>query len=211
MKILIADDHEIVRTGLKHLIESHKSVDKVYEAADGKEALKLIETHKSELDMVVLDISMPNMSGLDVLNEIKRNNSGLKILVLSMHPEKEYALRTIKSGADGYITKDSAAEELHEAITTVLKGDKYVSKKLRKIILDKYKTGSSGLPHEQLSDRELKVFLLLAEGKTIQQIADVLFISGKTVSTYKSRLQRKMNLHSISELTRYAIRHKLIE
>ncbi|MDZ7765692.1 MAG: response regulator transcription factor [Melioribacteraceae bacterium] len=159
----------------------------------------------------MLDISMPKLSGLEVLIKIREKKLSTKVLILSMYPEKEYAVRALKNGADGYITKESAAEELHEAIDTVLKGEKYVSKNLQKILLDKYTDGTPSVPHENLSDREFNVFLLIAKGKSPQEIASQLSISHKTVSTYKSRLMNKLGLNSVTELTRYAIQHKLIE
>ena len=206
MRVLLVDDHEIVRTGLKHLLESHKSVKKIFEATTGFEALKMMKEEK--LDLVILDISMPDLSGLEVLGKADNIEGQTKYLVLSMYPEREYALRALKAGASGYITKDSAAEELHLAIDSVLEGEKYVSKNLRNIILD-LKTDKA--PHEKLSERESKVFLLLSKGKRNQEIADELFISIKTVSTYKSRIFEKMHLTTVQELTKYAIRHNLIE
>lgn len=209
MVVLIADDHEIVRKGLKQLLESHRSITKVLEAGDGKKTFELIKSEK--IDLVVLDISMPGFSGLEVLNNAKEMNGDTKFLILSMYPEKEYALRSLKAGADGYITKDSAGDELLQAIDSVLSGRKYVSKNLQEILY-KLQTKTSDIPkHELLSDQEFKVFLLLAKGKRIFEIADQLFLSSKTVSTYKSRLMKKMNLESVSDITKYAIKHNLID
>ena len=208
MNILLADDHEIVRTGIKRILETHESISRIYEASDGKEALKIIYDNKP--DLVVLDINMPHLSGLDILNRVNEDKLDVKFLILSMYPEKEYAIRALKNGAYGYITKDSAADELFNAIDAVLNGKRYVSKDLQDILFDFASKGTESDPHDRLSDREFKVFILLAEGKTIAEIADILFISNKTVSTYKSRVIEKMRISSVAKLTKYAIQHKLI-
>ena len=208
MKVLLADDHSIVRTGLKKILESHNDISEVIECSDGKEALKTIR--KIIPEIAVLDISMPELTGLEVLQKINEENLDVKCLILSMHPEKEYAIRAIKNGAYGYLTKDSAAEELVQAIEQVVKGKKYISQDLQELLLEFTANPAQNELHEKLSGRELKVFILLAEGKSLNEIAELLFISNKTVSTYKTRLLEKMNITSIAELTRYAINHKLI-
>lgn len=209
MNVLLADDHEIVRTGLKQLLESHNKIDKVFEASDGKQALKIIRNE--DLELVVLDISMPKVSGLEVLKHTIEQGKSVKFLILSIYPEKEYAIRSFKLGASGYITKDSAADELHEAINTVLNGKHYVSRNLQDILFDVQNKKQRLSKHESLSDREFRVFILLAQGIKIKDIADKLFISNKTVSTYKSRIFNKMNMKSVQELTKYAFQNKLIE
>ncbi len=209
MNVLLADDHEIVRTGLKQLLESHHKIDKVFEASDGKQALKIIESEV--LELVVLDISMPKVSGLEVLKNTIEQGKSVKFLILSIYPEKEYAIRSFKLGASGYITKDSAADELHQAINTVLNGKHYVSRNLQDILFDVQNKKQPLSKHESLSDREFRVFILLAQGKKIKEIADKLFISNKTVSTYKSRIFNKMKMKSVQELTKYAYQNKLIE
>ncbi len=208
MKVLLADDHSIVRTGLKKILESHSDINEVIECSDGKEALEAIRTIMPEV--AVLDISMPNLTGLEVLQKINEENLDVKCLVLSMHPEKEYAIRAIKNGAYGYLNKDSAADELIEAIEFVLKGKKYISKDLQELLLELTANPNQQELHEKLSDREFKVFILIVEGNGINEIADKLFISNKTVSTYKTRLLEKMKMKSVAALTKYAIHHKLI-
>lgn len=208
MKLLIADDHEIVRTGLKRILEQNTSISEIFEVSDGEEALKFITNQKP--DVVILDVAMPKLSGLEVLDRLAVKNSNSRILVLSMYPEKEYALRALKSGAYGYITKDSVAEELNIAIQSVLQGNRYVSRELQNVLFDLKSKNPEAVPHELLSKKEFKVFLMLAEGKTIKNISEILFISNKTVSTYKARIFQKMQMQSIAELTRYALLQKLI-
>lgn len=208
MKLLIADDHEIVRTGLKRILEHNTSISEIFEVSDGEEALKFISNQKPEV--VILDIAMPKLTGLEVLDRLADKDCNSRVLMLSMYPEKEYALRALKSGAYGYITKDSAAEELNLAIQSVLQGHRYVSRELQNVLFDLKPKNLDSAPHELLSDREFKVFLMLAEGKKIKKIAEILFISNKTVSTYKARIFKKMEMQSMAELTRYAIAQKLI-
>jgi two-component system invasion response regulator UvrY len=208
MKVLLADDHAIVRTGLRKILESHNTIMEVLECSDGKEAIDSIRAQKPEI--AVLDISMPKLSGLEVLQKINEEKLDVKCLILSMHSEKEYAIRAIKNGAYGYLSKDSAAEELIQAIELVTKGKKYISKDLQELLLELTTNPTDKDLHEKLSEREFKVFILLAEGKSLNEIAEKLFISNKTVSTYKTRLLEKMKITSIAELTRYAINYKLI-
>ncbi len=210
MNVLLADDHGIVRTGLKHILESHNSIKKVFEASNGEEALKVIKAEK--LDLIVLDLAMPKLTGLDVLTLAKEKKlTEAKFLILSMFPEKEYAMRVFRAGAAGYVTKDSVSDDLHKAIDAVLNGKKFISEQLRERMFDINIDEAELSPHEKLSDREFKVFILLSKGKRNQEIANKLFISEKTVHTYKSRIFEKMNLESVSELTKYAFQHKLIE
>ena len=208
MKVLLADDHSIVRTGLKKLLESHIDISEVIECVDGKEALEKIR--KLVPEVAVLDISMPKLTGLEVLQKINEDNLDVKCLILSIHPEKDYAIRAIKNGAYGYLPKDSAGEELIQAIDQVIKGEKYISKDLQNLLLEFTANPTQQELHEKLSDREFKVLILIVEGKSINEIAEKLFISNKTVSTYKTRLLEKMKISSVAELTKYAINHKLI-
>jgi len=208
MKVLVADDHEIVRKGLRQILENQDSISSVYETSNGKETLKFIFEEKP--DMVILDISMPDINGLDILKTVNNKNPHIKILILSMYPEKEYAIRALKNGAYGYLTKNSAAAELKKAINAVLHNKKYVSDDMHDILFDMATNKAEIAKHSSLSDNEFKVFILLAEGKSIQEIADTLFISIKTVSTYKSRILEKMEMKGIADITRYAIMHKLI-
>lgn len=209
MKALVADDHSIVRMGVKHILERHPVITTIFEASDGQEALKIIE--ENELDLVILDISMPVISGLEVLKRGLEIKPGINFLILSMHAEKEYALRVLKNGASGYLTKDSLADDLHSAIDIVLDGKKYVSQNMSEILLHINEEKFEIPLHEKLSEREFDVLIKLASGKKLNEIAQDLFLSVKTVSTYKTRLLEKMNLSSVAEITKYAIDHKLIE
>ncbi|MCZ7603945.1 MAG: DNA-binding response regulator [Ignavibacteriales bacterium] len=209
MKALVADDHSIVRMGVKHILERHPVITTIFEASDGQEALKIIE--ENELDLVILDISMPLISGLEVLKRGLEIKPGINFLILSMHAEKEYALRVLKNGASGYLTKDSLADDLHSAIDIVLDGKKYVSQNMSEILLHINEEKFEIPLHEKLSEREFDVLIKLASGKKLNDIAQDLFLSVKTVSTYKTRLLEKMNLSSVAEITKYAIDHKLIE
>lgn len=209
MKVLIADDHAIVREGLKQIVMKMDEVSTVEETADGNEALTKIE--KNKYDLVILDISMPGLSGLDILKTMKDRKEKASILILSMHPQEQYAIRALNLGASGYICKDSVYEELSSAIKKIAAGGKYVSSALaEKIVFDK-KDDLNKLPHEKLSEREFQIMCMLAKGKTIKEIAGELFISDKTVSTYRMRLLEKMSMKSNAELTHYAINNNLIE
>lgn len=207
-RILIADDHTIVRKGLKQILsEGMKNVE-FGESADAAQTLLLI---RSPFDLLILDLSMPGRSGLDLLKDIKVQSPKLPILVLSMYPEDQYALRVIKAGAMGYLTKDSAPEELVNAVTKILAGGKYISAALSDQLIDLVQRPQKGEGHEQLSDREFQVLKLIASGKPVSEVAAVLSLSVKTVSTYRSRVLDKLHLGSNAELTRYAMQHKLVE
>ena len=207
-RILIADDHALFREGLKQVLARHGDLTVVAEAGDGQEALAVIrETH---LDVVLLDITMPGLSGLDILTDIFRERPHLAVLVLSMHPEEQYAVRVLKAGAAGYLTKESAAEDLITAIRKVSRGGKYVSPALAEKLASALRQWDR-LPHQLLSDREFQVMRMLALGRRVKEIADTLCLSEKTVTTYRSRVLAKMKLRSNVEITRYALRHKLID
>jgi DNA-binding NarL/FixJ family response regulator len=206
MKIIIADDHAVVRKGLKQILMEMSGV-KVVEEVDNGPALIEKITNDS-FDFVVLDISMPGQSGLQALKEIRNRKPKLPVLILSIHPEEQYALRALKGGASGYITKDTAPEELVKAIQKILSGHKYITPSITDKLADNF---SDKLPHELLSDREYEVFAMIAVGKTITNIADELSLSVKTVSTYRSRIYDKMGMKSRTELTLYAIQNKLIK
>ncbi len=206
MKIIIADDHAVVRKGLKQILMEMSGV-KVVEEVDNGPALIEKITNES-FDFVVLDISMPGQTGLQALKEIKDRKPKLPVLILSIHPEEQYALRALKGGASGYITKDSAPEELVKAIQKILSGHKYITQSIADKLADNF---GDKHPHELLSDREYEVFAMIAVGKTITDIGDELSLSVKTVSTYKSRIYDKMGMKSRTELTLYAIQNKLIK
>ena len=208
IRILVVDDHTIVREGLKQILGEEKDMNVVEEASNGQEALQKIG--KSEYDCVLLDISMPGRSGLEVLKDIKALRPKLPVLILSMHSEELYAIRALRAGASGYLTKASASEELIGAIRKVATGRKYVSTSLAEKLAVELDADASRPPHETLSDREYQVMIMLASGKTVKEIADEVCLSVKTISTYRTRIMEKMNLKKNAELTLYAIQHHLI-
>lgn len=209
MKILIADDHAVVRQGLKQIIGDEADMQLIGEAENAAEVLQFVRS--AELDVVILDISMSGKSGLDVLPEILILRPKIKILILSMHAEEQFAIRALKSGASGYITKQSAPNELVKAIRKVNSGGKYVSESIAEQLAFFVGNDTSKLQHERLSDREFQVLRRIAEGRTLREIADELFISEKTVGTYRVRILEKMNMKRNAELIRYAVQNKLIE
>lgn len=209
MRILIADDHPIFRAGLKEILIKQPDVESVGEAADGLMALAL--ARKERWDLILLDITMPGKDGLEVLQELRRERPKLPVLILSAHPEDQMALRLLKAGAAGYLTKDKAPEVLLIAIKKVLHGEKYISEALAQKTALYVISEAPELLHETLSDREYQVLRMIASGKTIKEIGDALFLSARTVSTYRSRLLEKMNMKSNTELLRYAVEHKLLD
>jgi len=209
MKILIVDDHAIVREGVKQIVKTLPEVHQIDEASDGKEALaKLSNTH---YDLAILDISMPEITGLDLLQHLKNKNIRTNVLMLSFHPQEQYAVRAFKLGASGYISKDSAFEELTIAIRKIAAGGKYVSAAFAEKLLFNEVSSSNQLLHESLSEREFQVMIMLAKGKSATEIAAEIFISDKTVTTYRTRIMEKMKMKKNAELTIYAIKNKLIE
>jgi len=209
IRVLIADDHTIVREGLKQILLETDDIVPVDEAGNGHEVLEKVA--KNNLDLVLLDISMPGMNGLDVLKQLKMSKPDLTVLVLSMHPEEQYAVRLLKAGAAGYLTKDNAPDELISAIRRVSAGRKYISPSLAERLAVILEAGSEKLPHEILSDREHQIIIQIAAGRTVKQIADELSLSIKTVSTYRTRAMNKMNMKSNSEIMHYVIKNKLAE
>lgn len=209
IRILIADDHALVREGLKKTLKSETDMKVVGEATNAQEVLQCVQLEQP--DIVLLDISMPGRSGLEVLEELKHNSPQLPVLILSMYPEDRFAVRAFKSGASGYITKAGAVKELVEAIRTVMCGGKYVTARAAAQLASEVGTDHTRLPHETLSNREFEVMRRLAAGKKIGAIANELGLSPSTVHTYRARVLEKMNLQTIPELTRYAIEHGLIE
>src|SRR5437773_2528052 len=209
MKILIVDDHAMVRQGLRHILADELRRAEFGEARNAQEALNRV--WKDKWDVVVLDITMPGRSGLEVLREIKRSKPKLPVLVLSMHPEDQFAVRILKSGASGYMTKESAPEELVGAVKKVLGGGRYVSSALAEKMASYLAIDTPKPPHERLSDREFVVLRMIASGKTVSQIAGELTLSVKTVSTYRTRILEKMGMTSNAELTHYAIKNQLVE
>jgi DNA-binding NarL/FixJ family response regulator len=211
LNILIVDDHAVVRRGLREIILETVSRDAGFdEAASGREAL--LKTAANNYDLVLLDISMPGRNGLDTLKGIKAEKPDLPALVLSMYPEEQFAMRSYRAGASGYITKESAPEELQVAVNKILKGRKYISPYCSEMLLSELRneksTGDS--PHLSLSNREYHVACLIASGKSLKEIALELVLSDKTISTYRSRILTKMNLKTNAELINYAIKHKMV-
>ncbi|HRI24095.1 MAG TPA: response regulator transcription factor [Ferruginibacter sp.] len=208
LRILIADDHTIVRKGLKQILLEEFSNAVIDEVPDAEELIKKVMAEK--WDVVVSDLSMPGRSGLDALQQIKSGYPDLPVLILSIHPEEQYALRALKSGASGYLSKDTAPDELVKAVKKVLLGKKYISQSIAEKLADSFSSNSTKQLHETLSDREFDVMKLLANGKSVSDIAEMMSLSVTTVSTYRARVMAKMNLKSNSDLTKYAIENKLI-
>jgi len=208
LKILIADDHAIVRQGLKQIVTETADMIVAGEASNGQELLNKIQ--ENDYDVVVLDITMPGRDGIDVLKQLRSERPELPILMLSIHPEEQYALRALKAGASGYLTKESAPDELVVAIRKVSRGGKYISSSLAEKLAFELESGREQAPHETLSDREYHVMCLIASGKTVTEIAQELSLSEKTISTYRSRILEKMKMKNNAELTYYAIKNQLV-
>jgi DNA-binding NarL/FixJ family response regulator len=209
MRILIADDHVVVRRGLKEILTEAFEKSKIGEASDASETLELIR--KQKWDIVILDITMPGRGGLDVLKEIKQEYPALPVLILTMHPEDQYAVRVIKSGASGYLNKQSASEELVQAVKRIREGHKYISPSVAERLAFAMDQDTVKPLHEALSDREHQVLCMIANGKTVSEIAEELSLSVKTVSSYRSRMLEKMGMKNNSEVTTYAIRNHLLD
>jgi two-component system invasion response regulator UvrY len=209
IKILVADDHAIVREGLKQIISETPDMVVAAEASSTQEVLNKV--WEDNYDVVLLDISMPGRGGLDVLKELKDEKPKLPVLILSIYPEEQYAMRALKAGASGYLTKESAPDELIAAIKKISQGRKYVSASLAEKLAFEMEIGTEKPPHEMLSDREYQVMCMIAEGKTIKEIAGELSLSVKTISTYRSRILEKMRMKNNAELTHYAIKNHLVE
>jgi len=207
-KILIADDHALFREGLKQIL--HENIDEVLsdEASNGYEVIDKIS--ETDYDILLLDIAMPGLSGLDVLKQLRIKRPKLQVLVLSMYPEGQYAVRAIKAGAAGYLTKRSASDELIEAIKKVSQGGTYVTAEIAEKLMFDLKPNSNKPPHELLSDREFQIFCMIASGKTVGTIADELNLSVKTVSTHRVHILEKMKMKNNAELTNYAIKFQII-
>jgi len=209
LRLLIADDHPIVRRGLKQIIAETSDMVVADEASNGWEVLSKVRA--TNYDVVLLDISMPGRSGVDILRELKNERPGLPVLILSIHPEEQYAVRALRAGASGYLTKKSAPDELVAAIRKVSMGGKYVSSSLAEKLASDLESGDEQLLHNNLSDREYQVMLLIASGKTVTEIADELSLSIKTISTYRSRILEKMKIKNNAELTYYAMKNQLVD
>jgi len=209
INVLIADDHVIVRKGLLQVLSGEQDIKVAGEASNGQEALEMIR--KNDYNVVILDIALPGKSGLEILKQVKIEYPVLPVLILSMYPEEHYAVRVLKAGGAGYITKENANTDLATAIRTAANGKKYITTSIAEKLAAEVSPGSMKLPHEKLTDREFNILCLIARGKSSSQIADELALSVKTIATYRSKLLEKMGLKSNSELTCYAAQHKLVE
>lgn len=209
IRIIIAEDHSVVRRGIKEIISEINDFTVVNEASNGDELLEILKS--TEADMILLDIGMPQRSGWDVMMHIRMEKPNLKVLVLSVYPENEYALQFIKAGASGYVCKASASDELVQALRTVASGKKYFGPSLTEQLAKQLTQGDEAdqLPHESLSPRELQILCLIASGKTVREIAEELFLSIPTVNTHRARILTKMNLKNSVQLAHYAFVNKL--
>ena len=209
IRLLIADDHPIVREGLKRILAESPDIQLAGEAVDGNEVLSLCEN--DDIDVLLLDISMPGPGFLEILQRLEAKHPLIRILVLSMHPEDHYAIRAIKAGAAGYLTKDHSPEELAKAVRRVYRGFRYITPTLAEDLATLLKADGATQLHEKLSNREYQVFHMIGSGRDTKTIAAQLSLSPKTVSTYRSRILDKMELRSNAEIIRYAIEHGLVE
>lgn len=209
MRVLVADDHAVFRRGLKETISEAFPKVAFGEAKSARETLENVRIQN--WDIVILDISMPGQSGLDILNDLRRLRPKLPILLLSMHPEEQYARRALKSGAAGYLTKESVPEELKRAVRQIVAGGRYVSATLAEKLACDLRSGVDVPVHELLSDREFQVLRMIASGKTVKQIADEIALSVKTVSTYRARILEKTGMKTTAELIRYAFQAQLVD
>jgi two-component system, NarL family, invasion response regulator UvrY len=209
IKVFIVDDHSMVRSGLNKILREESDIEVTAEANGHTELFSRLKV--SQPDVILLDISMPGKNGLEIVKDVKQYYPRTKMLMLSMHPEDRFSVRAIKAGASGYVTKESAAEELVQAIRNVYHGGKYITNSVAEKLADSFTMGGDKAPHERLSDREFQILCLIASGKKTSQIAKDLSLSPATVGTYRARLQQKMQLKSNVELSNYAHQHNLIE
>ncbi len=208
IRILVADDHTVVREGIKQILAGQDDMIVEDEAASGQEVLQKV-TQKN-YDLILLDISMPGRSGLEILDDLKTLHPKIPVLILSMHPEEQYAVRTLRAGAAGYLTKASAPQELISAIQKVSRGGKYVTVSLAEKLAFELDAGAEKPRHEKLSNREYQVMLMLASGRSVREVAEELCLSAKTISTYRTRILEKMDMKKNAELTLYSVKNNLI-
>ena len=209
LNVLIADDHAVVRRGLKQILEETSDIVVSGEATNSQEVLEHLMSKR--WDVLILDITMPGRSGLEILKEVRKLVPGLPVLVLSMHAEEQFATRVLKAGAAGYLPKESAPEELVKAIRKVCSGGRYISAAQAEKLIYTLNPRGEHMPHETLSNREYEVLRLIASGRTVTQIAETVHLSVKTISTYRTRVLEKMHMQNSAELTHYAIKNKLVE
>jgi len=208
IRVIAVDDHPVVRRGMEQIIAAERDMQVVGDAESAREAINIIR--QTACDVVVLDITLPNGSGLDVLSQLKSERPALPVLIMSIHDEKQYALRVLKAGASGYLMKNSIPEELIKAIRKVTAGGRYVSPSLAEGLVSGFSSPGKS-PHEKLSDREFQILCLIASGKSLKDIGATLSISGKTVSSYRTRIMEKMNMKTNADLVGYALQNKIIE
>ena len=209
IRVIVADDHAVVRRGVVQILDEAPDLVAAGEASSGRQVLQKVQ--ENDYDVLVLDIGMPDGSGLEVLHQLRTLRPELRVLILSMYPERQYALRALKAGAAGYLTKESAPDELVAAVRRIAQGGKYITQSLAEELTAALVGETEKSPEEILSDREFQVVCMLAEGKTIAGIAEELSLSVKTISTYRSRVLEKLNLSNTAEIIRYAFEHKLVE
>lgn len=209
IRIMIVDDHPILRAGLKTLLSEHPDMEVTGEAGSGTEAVKMVQ--QADYDIVLLDVTMPDMNGVDALKQIQRHRPDLPVLMLSMHPEEQYAINLLRSGASGYVPKEGAPEQLVAAIQTVMKGRRYVSPAVADMLAADLDGVANKPLHTTLSEREFQIFCKLAAGQAVSEISTDLHLSVKTVSTYRSRILGKMNMKNNADLTYYAIKNGIIQ
>ncbi|TGL58436.1 response regulator [Leptospira sarikeiensis] len=206
---LIADDHLLIREGLKKILSDEEDIEIVYEAENGQQVLDYLSNQP--VQVLILDINMPQMSGLDILKYVHKLSPDTRVLILSMYPEDRFAVRALKAGASGYITKASAGDELISAVRKVIDGNRYISPEATEMLVRELSKPTDRLPHETLSEREFQILMLLVKGRNVRGISEDLTLSVNTVNTYRARIFEKMNLKSTQELVRYAYDHKLLE
>lgn len=209
IRILVADDHAIIRDGLKQIIAFNPDMQVVGEAGDGDEVLQLLR--KTPCDLLLMDLSMPGRNGVALIQQVKASHPKLAVLVLSMHQESQYAVQAIRAGAAGYITKSMASQQLIEGIRKVARGGSFISAAVAEKLVQQMHQPQGELPHARLSAREFQIFQMLVEGRSVNEIADTLALSNKTVSTHKANIQQKMEIETTAGLVQYAMKHGLIE
>ena len=209
IRILIVDDHAIVRQGLAQILEKSDGMEVVASCSNGADALRWLR--QNDCDVALLDVAMPGMSGIELLKQIKTSSAKVPVLIISAYPESQYAVRLIKAGASGYLNKECAPEEIIDAVRNVVAGNMHLSPEAVKMLVNEMNLPDARLPHETLSIREFQIFKLIVSAKTVTEIADATHLSVKTVSTYRSRILEKMHLHNNVELMRYAVEHRLFE
>lgn len=208
--ILVADDHDIIREGIKNILRKANEYELIGEACDGEEVLEKVASLKP--DILLLDITMPKKSGLEILNQVLRLSPETKIIIISVHKADAYVMQALKGGVKGYLNKENAADDLLPALRKVMAGQVYLSGEVSSYLLDKVSKGAKELSRaSELSERELEIFRLVAEGKTAKEIAEALFISARTVENYKNNILKKLGLHKTSDLIKYAIKNKIVD